>query len=373
MKTFFNFLNWIFAFVFFLLFILSMAANHFLPSIFIILIITMLIPPIRKWLGKKMHFPIPVWLRTILIPLFFILFIFSIFLGMGNEHSIYKNPEIEKKLMTIYDEKMSQWPVLHESKYIETSYGKVHIIISGPDEAPPVILLHASAVSSWSWIYNVKMLNKHYRTYLIDTIGDAGRSVLTDITKFPDTGEELATFYSEIMDSLKIKSASFIGASQGGFISTDMALYAPERVSKVILAGPMGYTGTTESVIRIIFATLFPIDFIQQYTTLWAFGNDPGIKMLIHEWFPLILEGVISRQARPHSFTKEQLQSITVPILLILGERDALVGNPQNAVRLVEGIPNFRIETLDTGHLIAAERPIEFNNLVLGFLGKPEL
>jgi pimeloyl-ACP methyl ester carboxylesterase len=62
-----------------------------------------------------------------------------------------------------------------------------------------------------------------------------------------------------------------------------------------------------------------------------------------------------------------------MPVLLVLGQKDALVGNPENAIHLVEGIPNIRIETLNTGHLISAEKPLEFNNLVLDFLGRPEL
>jgi pimeloyl-ACP methyl ester carboxylesterase len=135
----------------------------------------------------------------------------------------------------------------------------------------------------------------------------------------------------------------------------------------------MGYTGTNSSVIRILFTTMFPISFIQQSTTIWAFGNNPEVQMLVNEWFPLILEGVISQQMRPHPFTQEQLQSLTMPVLLVLGQKDALVGNPENAIHLVEGIPNIRIETLNTGHLISAEKPLEFNNLVLDFLGRPEL
>ena len=373
MKTFFSFINWIFGILFFLLFILSIASGNYIPSIFILLIIILLVPPIRKWLGDMIHFPIPIWLRSILIPLFLILFVFLIFLNMGNKNSIYKNPDIEKKLMNIYDEKMTQWPVSYINRYIKTRYGRVHIIICGPDDKPPILLLHASAMSSWSWIYNIKMLNKHYRTYAIDTIGDAGRSVLADIEVFPNSGKELAELYKEIMDTLNIQKAHFIGASQGGFISTNIALLAPERVEKVVLAGPMGYTGTNSSVIRILFTTMFPISFIQQSTTIWAFGNNPEVQMLVNEWFPLILEGVISQQMRPHPFTQEQLQSLTMPVLLVLGQKDALVGNPENAIHLVEGIPNIRIETLNTGHLISAEKPLEFNNLVLDFLGRPEL
>jgi pimeloyl-ACP methyl ester carboxylesterase len=260
-----------------------------------------------------------------LIPVLFFLFVFLIFRGMRNPDSIYRTPEVQKKLMRIYDERLNRWPVPYESRYLNTPYGKVHIIISGPETGPPVLLLHASAMASWSWLYNIKGLNDYYRTYAIDTIGEAGRSILADIRHFPNDGRSIASFCSEIMDSLGIGRATLIGASQGGFIVTNIALHRSERVNRVILCGPMGYTGTNSSVLRILFTTMFPLKAIQTSVTHWGFGDDPRINREVGEWFTLILVGVISRQARPVPFTKEQLQSLKMPVLLLLGNRDALV------------------------------------------------
>jgi pimeloyl-ACP methyl ester carboxylesterase len=180
----------------------------------------------------------------------------------------------------------------------------------------------------------------------------------------------LAEHYEEIMDRLEIQKACFIGASQGGYISTNMALYAPERVKKLILCGPMGYAGTNISVLRILITTMFPIKPLQQNATRWAFGDDPKVNEAVGEWFDLILEGVISRQARPMPFTHDQLMSIKLPVLLLLGKRDGLVGNPENSKEIVENMPNVQVKILDTGHLISAERPDQFNKLVYDFIAK---
>ncbi len=58
---------------------------------------------------------------------------------MGNKYSIYENPEIEKKLMAIYENRMAQWPVPYESRYINSQYGKIFAIISGPEDGPPIL------------------------------------------------------------------------------------------------------------------------------------------------------------------------------------------------------------------------------------------
>jgi pimeloyl-ACP methyl ester carboxylesterase len=57
-----------------------------------------------------------------------------------------------------------------------------------------------------------------------------------------------------------------------------------------------------------------------------------------------------------------------MPVLLLLGKRDGLVGNPENAKQHVQAIPDVQVEILDTGYLISAERPDEFNKLVIDFI-----
>ena len=370
MKMFWTFLSWFLGELFFLLFLLSVISGHLLPSLLILFLVILVIPPTREKIYHIIGFPLPFWLRSIIVPVILMVFIFVIFNKMSNRHSIYKSPAIKHNLMTIYENKMQHWPSPYENRFINTQFGKVHIIISGPEGATPVMLLHASSVASWSWLYNIKDLNTYYRTYAIDTIGDAGKSSLMDINRYPKNGKELAELYAEIMDSLQIPKAVFIGASQGGFITTNMAFYKPERMEKVILSGPMGFTDTNKSVLRIMLTTMFPIYPIQRNTIHWAFGNDSDVNNAFDDWFRLILEGVIPRQTRPKPFTSRQLQSIQKPVLLILGKRDGLVGNPEKAKNLAENIPDVQVKILDTGHLISAERPDEFNRLAIDFIGK---
>ncbi len=252
---------------------------------------------------------------------------------------------------------------------VDTEYGPVHVIISGPEDAPPLLLLHASAVSGVSWLENIEELNERYRTYAIDTIGDVGRSELDDLVHFPGDGEALSDLVADVSGKLGVERASVVGASQGGFIATSYALHAPERVEKMVLLGPMGYAGTSSSVARILLASLFPLRVIQEDTVRWAFGDDPGVLEAYGDWLLTVIDGVASKQARPTTFSSEQLGSLEAPVLLVLGARDNLVGDPENARELVQGAPNIQVEVVDTGHLVGVERPEEVNELILQFLG----
>ena len=79
------------------------------------------------------------------------------------------------------------------------------------------------------------------------------------------------------------------------------------------------------------------------------------------------MAGVFPHKARPTTFTPEQLQSLKVPVLLVLGEKDNLVGDPENAKTLAQDIPDLRVEILDTGHLIGVEQPDQVNALIVEF------
>ena len=70
----------------------------------------------------------------------------------------------------------------------------------------------------------------------------------------------------------------------------------------------------------------------------------------------------------PTRFTPEQRQSLKMPVLLVLGEKDNLVGDPEVARALVQDIPDIQVEVLNTGHLVGAEQPEQANRLIIEFL-----
>jgi pimeloyl-ACP methyl ester carboxylesterase len=269
--------------------------------------------------------------------------------------------------MEIYDEQMADWPVPYEDVFVDTEYGQVHVITSGREEAPPMLLLHASGVASWSWKYNVAEFSQQYRIYAIDLIGDAGKSEFTSLKHIMKDGRDQAELYAEITDKLGVGKAYVVGASEGGFIGTSYALYRPERVEKLALLGPMGYSGAVQSVLRIMLAQLFPLKPIHESTFSWAFSDNARLKEEFGEWFPLLMTGLHPAKVPPLPFAAEQRQSLQVPVLFVFGQRDNLVGDAEVARTLVQDIPDVRVEIVDAGHLMAAEQPEQVNALITRF------
>ena len=369
MATIAVFFGWFFA-IFFGLITISMLMLKNWARAFVLLFVTLLcLPPLNGWIKAQFSWTIHPLIRLVLIA--GLLFIFSRLLLVTKITSIYKSPKVEARFQEIYDQKMTEWPTPYEDIYLDTQYGKVHVIASGPKFAPPMLLLHASAVSGWSWKYNVEEISKHYRTYAIDLIGDAGKSEFTNLDRIMKDGRDQAVLYAEIADMLEVGKAFVVGASEGGFIASNYALHYPEKVEKMALLGPMGYAGATQSVIRITLTQLFPLKPLQDSTFKWAFSDSAQLKEDFKEWFPLIMTGYNSVKVAPMPLSAQQRQSIQVPVMFIFGERDNLVGDPAKAKALVQDIPNVRVEVVRAGHLMAGERPEEINQLLINFFGKP--
>jgi len=360
-------LGWILAIFFGLVTISMLLLHNWAQAIVAFLLVLFCFPPVTSFLQNRFDFSIHPLLRGVLIV--GLLAIFAWLLVGRQATSIYASPEVKARFMAIYDKKMGEWPVPYEDLFLDTEYGTVHVIASGPQDAPPLLLLHASGVSGWSWKYNAAGLSENYRTYAIDLIGDAGKSEYTSLDHIMKNGQDQARLYAEISDKLGIEKAYVAGASEGGFIGSNYALYAPERVEKLVLLGPMGYAGATQSIVRITLAQLFPLRSVQDSTFRWAFSDSDVLGADLGEWFHLLMSESTPKKVAPLPLPAEDRQRLAVPVLFILGEKDNLVGDPRKARDLVQDIPDVQVEIVDAGHLMAAELPRQVNDLILEFFG----
>lgn len=365
MKYFIVFLGWL-GVIFFSLFLFSMLMlQNWLAALLLVVVILLCLPPLNRILKKQFNFSLNRLLRFVL--LLIVLFLFGRVLTSSDKESIYSSPEIRLKLMDIYDTKMQEWPVKYNDVFLNCSYGTIHVITCGDSNAYPLLLLHASGVSSWSWKYNAEELSKYFKIYAVDLIGDVGKSEYTNYDDIMRTGKDQADLYLEISDSLGLDSFFIAGASEGGFIASNIARYYPDRVEKIALLGPMGYAGATQSVFRIMLAQMFPLKFVQDNTFKWAFSANPNLEKDFGEWFRLLMSGCYPLKVAPLPLAKEERMQIKNPVLFVFGEKDNLVGKPNSAKKLVSDMNNVKIETVDAGHLMAAELPELINSFLIKF------
>lgn len=225
-------------------------------------------------------------------------------------------------------------------------------------------------MSGWSWIHNVQELSKEYRTYAIDNIGEGGKNEMLAPGNIPKSGKEIAEFYTDICDLQGIEKAYLIGASIGGFKSTNIALHAPDRIEKLVLLGSMGYGSTKKTIIAMTLAQGFPIKPVQDVTFKWAFGDDETVKNSFGEWFRVYMKGLVPTPIKPTTFKPAQFEQLQVPTLAYFGTKDGVIGSADAAEALAQSIPDVDIRIVESGHVIGAELSDQVNEEILNFLSK---
>jgi pimeloyl-ACP methyl ester carboxylesterase len=149
--------------------------------------------------------------------------------------SVFKSPQAEAAYMAAYDSALAKWPVPYEEKYVPTTYGDTYMIVSGPANGEPLILIHGWGSNAAHWSLNIAALAQSYRVYALDIIGSVGRS--KPVKTFSGRAS-FAEWLTEILDALEIEKANMVGYSYGGFITTCYAIEKPERLNKVVLLAP---------------------------------------------------------------------------------------------------------------------------------------
>jgi pimeloyl-ACP methyl ester carboxylesterase len=142
--------------------------------------------------------------------------------------------------MAIYDEGLRRWPVPFEAFFVDTRYGKTHVIVSGDPASPPLVMTHPMGVGGFVWSTIIAALSAHRRAYALDTIGDVGKSVLADPDRYPKQGRDYSAWLDDVFTALDLTAADMVAGSMGGWIAMNDAIYAPDRVRRLVLLGPMG-------------------------------------------------------------------------------------------------------------------------------------
>ncbi len=149
--------------------------------------------------------------------------------------SVFTSPHGQAQVINAYQAIMDKWPVAYKELCISTSFGETHVIVSGPKDAPPVVLLHALLAGSVSWYRNVEALSQNYRVYAVDVVGEGNKSQASRPIKSLD---EFLQWFTELIDGLGIDTLYLVGNSYGGFTASYYAMKLPERIRKLALIGP---------------------------------------------------------------------------------------------------------------------------------------
>lgn len=184
----------------------------------------------------------------------------------------FKSFKAQEKYLAYYDLRAKEWPVASEVKYVETSFGKTFVRISGVTNKPVLVLMPSVSSSSLMWIPNIKGLSVHFRVYAVDNIYDVGRSINSRVMK---NENDMVAWMDELFTKLNLgDSINIAGLSLGGWLTSEYTLLHPERIRKAIWIAPVAtiYDVPGEFMWRGILAAI-PNRHCMYSMVNWAFSD----------------------------------------------------------------------------------------------------
>lgn len=271
--------------------------------------------------------------------------------------SIYRSDDARRLVEDQYREFLDSWAMPSVETTIPTRQGDTFVIACGPDQAPPLVLLHGAGFNSTSWRSDVAVLARAHRAYAVDLIGEPGFSAPSRPSLASDA---YARWLDDVLDGLGLKEAAFVGASLGGWIALDYALRRPERVTRLALLAP---GGIGRQKYGAIIGSVFLVPFGHRGRRAAARlilgprndpSNSPDESTLraLHEYLLLIQRSYFPRRDRLPTFTDDQLRALDVPLLVIAGEKDRMLDSGATARRVREFVPDASVTLLPgAGHI----------------------
>lgn len=104
----------------------------------------------------------------------------------------------------------------------------------GPDNGPPLVLVHGQLTSWQHWNRVLPRLAENYHVYAVDCHGHGGSDRTPERYDAVSMSADLEGFIAEVVG----EPATVAGHSSGGLVAAHLAANAPERVRAVFLEDP---------------------------------------------------------------------------------------------------------------------------------------
>ncbi|MEX1153278.1 alpha/beta fold hydrolase [Parvibaculum sp.] len=272
--------------------------------------------------------------------------------------AVYRSAEAAAEVEALYRRALERWPVPKTELHLPTRQGPTFVLACGPEDAPPVLLLHGSMANSAVWMPDVALWATKFRLYAVDMIGEAGFSARVRPAL---AGDAHALWLDDVLEGLGLSRATFAGTSLGGWLALDYARRRPEAVRALALICPAGIGRQKNFLLKVL-----PLLLLGPWgrRRIWelVFGPAPGT--LPDEMQPLAdLMEAVGRAARPRvvripQLTDAELGKFAMPILAIVGGRDVLLSSRDTRDRLQRAAPQAEICFIEEGyHFLPDQAP----------------
>ncbi len=274
-----------------------------------------------------------------------------------------------------------------ELKQVDIDGTPVNYVDLGSGDREPAVLVHGLGGQWQNWLQNIPRLAQERRVLALDLPGFG-------LTPEPADGEISIPGYGRCVDSfcdkLGLGQVALVGNSMGGYVTAEVAIQFPERVSRLTLVSAAGISSADALQAPIMtfgrVAAALAANTAARHRRLAARPISRHLALALVARHPRLLkadfayEGFFKGAGKPgfddalrasleYDF-RDRLPEVKVPTLIVWGEKDSIipVRDADEFERLIDD--SRKIVMRDTGHIPMAERPVAFNDVLLDFLAE---
>jgi esterase len=242
-------------------------------------------------------------------------------------------------------------------------------------QAQSIIILHGLFGSCDNWLTQAKLLCSEYTVYTLDQ-RNHGLSPHSDVFDYTAMAQDL----NEFIDDHQISSPIIIGHSMGGKTAMNFALAHPEKLSALIVVdiAPRAYNLEHYSIADGL--NSIALDGLtsrnEADAQLAKFVPETDVRQFLLKNLQRKSEGGFSWKINLMVIT-EKLSNVgvdlvysgtfTKPTLFVRGKQSKYV-QESDVAQILSVFPKAKLEALDAGHWVQAEKPTEFVDVVKNYL-----
>jgi pimeloyl-ACP methyl ester carboxylesterase len=262
----------------------------------------------------------------------------------------------------------------------QTTSDRVNLNTVDTGKGHPIVFLHGFPLSSGAWHKQIEVFRLARRVIAPDLRGFGSSATVPG----PTTMSQYAGDVHQLIERLAADPVVLVGHSMGGYVALAFALEFPQMLRGLVLVSTNAGSDTAEKAaarhataekvkaegVSVVIDAMTP--------KMLAPGNqnagtvERARKMMSSSQPEGVIGALLGMAERPD--VTAQLAQIAVPTLIITGANDALIPRTESE-KLNQGIPHSQLSVIPrAGHLVAFERPEDFNRVLLDWLNSsPQL
>lgn len=241
----------------------------------------------------------------------------------------------------------------------------------------PVMLVHGMGSDQTIWGSFIPLLKKNYQVITMDLRGHGESSKPPG----PYSMELFSEDINQLLDSLNIDKAHFIGHSMGGAVLLALALKNPEKIHSLTLISTFSYVDSqTQEVFMKILKILLDKGYNAFFDTCLNLTNSPEFIEKNRKFLSIIRDMKAKNISIPAlkdtidaclkvNFS-DSINRIKIPTLIIAGKNDVFIP-PYHSEKIRNSVPNSKLKIIDNAvHNMLVEHPEETYFIINEYLNK---